>query len=235
MRMQGQEIALVGIMASLIVASGYVPIIPIFGTGYTISLGSVLIMVVAILLGPVLGTLTVLVGSFAGMILTGQGIQLLFFIPATIGALTAALLAWGRAREAIAIMALAILIWYSSPLGLELWYYPYLHIATLLAVIVTRPFIKPQGHREFKYGYPLIALFCMAGVLCDHLLGSTIAMFPPFELPSEAYRFILFIYPIERALICVVAATVAFPVIRALRSSSLPILGCNEDAVPDPP
>jgi len=228
MRLYGTEIALIGVMASLIVASGYVPIIPIFGTGYTISLGSILIMVAAVILGPVLGALTVLVGSFSGMVLTGQGLQLLFFLPATIGALTTALLVFGRAKAAISLMIGILILWYISPLGMELWYYPYMMLSVLAVMIVISPFIAGQKAVEGRFQYPLLILFCTAGVLSDHLLGSLIAMFPPFELPAEAYRFILFIYPIERIAISLISATVAVPVLRALRYTNFSILGERE-------
>jgi len=229
MKLRGTDIAMIGIMAALIVAAGYIPIIPIFGTGYTISLGSVLIQVVAVILGPFLAMLTVLFGSFGGMVMTGQGLQLLFFLPATIGALTTALLVFGRVREALVVMGCSLLLWYLSPLGIELWYYPYMMLAVFLMILALSPFIHGRSAWNDKYQYPLLIVFCSAGVLCDHLLGSMLAMFPPFELPAEAYRFILFIYPIERMVISLVSATVAVPVLRALRSLYFPITGSEEE------
>ncbi|HOP09166.1 MAG TPA: ECF transporter S component [Candidatus Methanofastidiosa archaeon] len=224
MKLRGTEIALIGIMASLIVASGYVPIIPIVGTGYSISLGSVLIQIVAVILGPLLGVLAVLVGSFSGMVLTGQGIQFLFFIPATVGALTTALLVFGKAREALLVILCTLAFWYVSPYGVELWYYPYMLIGVCVIIAAMSPLLKGLKIRESRYQYPLLVLFCTAGVLCDQLLGSTIAIFPPFELPSGAYKAILYIYPIERMAISLVSATVAVPVLRALGQSNISIL-----------
>jgi len=233
MKMNGSDVAIIGIMASMIIMAGYIPIIPIFGTGYTISLGSVLIQVVAVLLGPLIGALTVLTGSFSGMMVTGQGFQFLFFIPATIGALTTALLAWNRHREGILLFGASIILWYISPLGLKLWYYPYLHLMLFAIIVVWVRFAKESDMGDYRVKFISIALFCTAGVLCDHLLGSIIAMFPPFELPAEAYRFILFIYPIERIMIGVVSAVVAIPVLRAIQNTPLSIIRKNEEASVD--
>jgi len=225
MRLHGNDVALVGVFAALIIVMGFFKLTPLVGaTTYQFSLGSVAIHVAVILLGPILGGLATLIGSSAGQVVTGQGFAFPMFIPATIGAPVTGLLVHTRIREGSALLAASIVAWYLLPVGREAWAYPYLHIIALGAVMALAPrlpaWLEGTAHQKFAS----IALCCTAGLLCDHLVGSIIA-YPIFGLTASMYEAVLLIYPIERIVLGIASAIIVIPVMRTVSRLPLSIIG----------
>lgn len=228
MKMRGEHVALVGVLAAMIIAAGYIKLTPILGaTSYQFSMGSVAIHLVAILLGPVLGTLTAFVGATVGQLLTGQGVAFPLFIPAAIGALVSALLYFSYNKVALAVMSATLLVWYAFPVGREAWYFPFMLVMAIAAIGVFGGYISKMAHGTNE-GHRSIAIFaiCLSGLLCDQLAGSILAI-PIFGLTADMYLAVLFIYPVERVLMAIATAVIAVPVLRALKASSLSILSVS--------
>lgn len=224
MKLRGNDVAIMGVMAALIIVAGYIKLTPVVGaTSYQFSMGSVALQIVAVILGPVLGTITAFAGSFAGQFLTGQGGSFPLFVPATVGAFVTALLIWGREREGALAVVAVIAVWFMFPVGRELWYYPYVHAVGLLILLALRQMwgdwrSLPRGRQT-----AILALYCTMGLLCDQLTGSILAI-PIFNLTADMYRSVLFIYPVERIVLGVASALVAMPVLTTLQRASFPIL-----------
>lgn len=224
MRLRGNDVALMGVMGALIVAAGYIRLTPIVGAAtYQFSLGSVALQITAAILGPFFGTATAFAGSFAGQYLTGQGGSFPLFVPATAGAAVTGLLVWGRMREGMALMVVIIASWYALPVGRQLWYYPYLHVAALVLCVALWPRLRSWREGTAPARTAALALFCTTGLLADHLVGSVIAA-PLFNLTADMYRAVLFIYPVERLVLGAASAVVGTPVLLALERASFPIV-----------
>ena len=225
MRLHGNDVALVGVFAALIIVMGFFKLTPLIGaTSYQFSLGSVAIHVAVILLGPVMGGLATLIGSSAGQVATGQGFAFPMFIPATIGALVTGLLVHKRIREGAALLAATIAAWYLLPVGREAWMYPYLHFVALGAIVATSSRLPAWMEGSPHQKWSAIALCCTAGLLCDHLVGSIIA-YPIFGLTASMYEAVLFIYPVERIMLGIASATIVIPVMRTVSRLPLSIIG----------
>ncbi|MHC1605719.1 MAG: ECF transporter S component family protein [Candidatus Methanofastidiosia archaeon] len=224
MKIYGKDVALMGILASLIIVCGFIELAPIVGaTSYRFSLGSVAINIVSILLGPVFGGITTFVGSLAGQFLTGQGGPFPMFVPATFGAVVTGLLVWGRFKEGVLLFGGVIVSWYLFPVGREVWYYPYLHIIAIVTLIIFHPIFKRWLNEDGKKFFAAILVCCLSGLLCDQLVGSIIAM-PIFNLSAAIYKAVLFIYPVERIVLAIISAVVAVPIIKAVSNTPLNII-----------
>ncbi len=224
MKLRGNDVAIMGTLAALIIVAGYIKLTPVVGaTSYQFSMGSVALQLVAVILGPILGVITAFVGSFAGQFLTGQGGSFPMFVPATVGALVTALLIWGREREGILVSLAVIAVWYAFPVGRQVWYYPYVHAVGLAALLAARPFWGKWRSLDRGRKTAVCALYCTMGLLCDQLTGSIIAI-PIFNLTADMYRGVLFVYPVERIVLGIASALIAVPVLSALDKASFPIV-----------
>lgn len=127
-KLNGTEIALSGVMAAVMAVAAFIPVTVVAGVGKVISAAVMLEPLIGVLLGPILGMYAAGVGAFAGQILAPQGaiFGLLTFIPPTVGATTAGFLAHRRWKIGVAIMVATLLFWYSTKIGRQLYYYPYM-------------------------------------------------------------------------------------------------------------
>lgn len=224
MKLRGSDVAIIGVLSAVIIVAGYIKLpYSIIGTTYQFSMGSVAMHVVAFILGPILGGITTLVGSFAGQFLTGQGGAFPMFVPATAGAIVTGLLAWGRLREGLAFFAIVICAWYMFPVGRAVWYYPYVHLIVVVLLIIVSPYMKRWLDGDGKEHFAAVAICCISGLLCDQLVGSIIAI-PIFDLSAGMYKSVLFIYPVERIVLGLASAVIMVPVLKTIKRSSFFVL-----------
>ncbi|MBU6996919.1 MAG: hypothetical protein HXS42_04630 [Theionarchaea archaeon] len=151
-RLTAQEIAFSGIMAAVMAVAAFIPVTVVAGVGKVISAAVALEPLVGVLLGPVLGTYAAAAGAFAGQILAPQGaiFGLLTFIPPTVGATAAGLLAHRKWKTACGIMVGVLLLWYSTSIGRELYYYPYMPLLFLGLGLVFRDHLGEWIHVQYN-------------------------------------------------------------------------------------
>ncbi len=135
-----REVSLAGVMAALMAVAAFIPVTVVAGVGKVISAAVILEPLIGILLGPVLGTYAAAGGAFVGQIIAPQGniFHYLTFLPPTVGALTAGLLSHRKWKAGCSVMGGVLLLWYSTSIGRELFYYPYLPLIFLGLVLLFR-------------------------------------------------------------------------------------------------
>ncbi|MBU7014288.1 MAG: hypothetical protein HXS52_10140 [Theionarchaea archaeon] len=150
-RLTAQEIAFSGIMAAVMAVAAFIPVTVVAGVGKVISAAVALEPLVGVLLGPVLGTYAAAAGGFVGQILAPQGaiFGLLTFIPPTVGAATAGLLAHKKWKTACVVMVGVLLLWYSTSIGRELYYYPYMPLLFLGLGLLFREHLGEWIHVQY--------------------------------------------------------------------------------------
>lgn len=179
-KLTSKQVALSASFAALLVAVGRLPGIPIIGGGVgEIKFTVVLAPVVGVLLGPWLGAFTAFIGALLSWIIPPTTIMGLIFLPCDpIAALVAGLLArkgrlgWGLASL---IIALLNLLWYATPIGLELAYYPVLHWVALALVLVFRGRTS-EYLRSFRKGRLMagVMVSSFGGLMANHMAGNLI-------------------------------------------------------------
>ena len=151
-KLTGKEIALSGVMAAVMAIAAFIPVTVVAGVGKVISAAVILEPLIGVILGPVLGTYAAAAGAFAGQIIAPQGniFHYLTFIPPTVGAATAGLLAHRRWKAASGIMAGVVLLWYTTSIGRQLYYYPYMPILFLGFALLFRNNLGEWIHVKYN-------------------------------------------------------------------------------------
>lgn len=179
-RLTANEIALSGVMAAVMAVAAFIPVTVVAGVGKVISAAVMLEPLIGVILGPVLGMYSAAAGAFVGQILAPHGaiFGLLTFIPPTVGATTAGLLAYKRWKAAVVVMVAVLLLWYSTEIGRQLYYYPYMPLIFLGFVFLFRGHLSEWIHIKYNeiIGFRGAGLWVlMAGLVL--VLAAQIALF----------------------------------------------------------
>lgn len=194
-----KQIALISIFAALIVIVTRLPSIPIFGGEGNVELSVILYPVIGIVLGPWMGFVAAFLGNFVAWIIPSSTMFGLLLIPA--GAVASFVsgsmsqkssrLNW---RAATAVLAALDALWYLTPVGLEAPFYPVLHFAALVLVILFRDKISEYIHSSSKNTIVLGTAICSyAAIMADHMFGnlvwiSSIGLVIPLRAVRDAIK-----------------------------------------------
>ena len=237
--------ALTGVFAAFHLILSIIPTFPGIGGG-AISLGMISGPLVGFLLGPIYGTFAVLIGSILSLWLNPTVPMLGPFtiIPPTVGAFVAASIRSKKPQVVLPVMAYAFFLFLVSPVGSGAIGFLWLHaIATILVFLFFLPKIANSFDIKEKsplnHGLLFSALWLLSfiAVMVDHLIGSAVAVFyfhyvalyPVADLEFIFMNIVLFIYPIERLVMCTILAIVLFGVDRSLASTEFKIPLIQDD------
>ena len=150
-KLTAREIALSGVMAAVMAISAFIPVTVVAGVGKVISAAVMLEPLIGVLLGPVLGTYAAAGGAIVGQFIPPQSAIFgpFSFIPPTVGAATAGLLAHRRWKAASGVMVAVLLLWYSTSIGRQLYYYPYMPLIFLGFVLLFRSNLGEWIHVKY--------------------------------------------------------------------------------------
>jgi predicted membrane protein len=135
-----RKLTLTAVFAALYTVGSFLPGFPVIGSsGSTIPLVRGFEMMYGIILGPFFGPLAAFMGSFIGRFLTGGSLLLSplapvsAFMAATIGRKDLGEKGW---RIGAGVFSFLILIYYFTETGRQAYYYPVLHVLSLLMLII---------------------------------------------------------------------------------------------------
>jgi uncharacterized membrane protein len=179
MKLNTKHIALISVFAALQAAVSRMPGIPVVGSSGKIEPTVILMPLIGIVLGPWVGALAAFVGNFiAWLIPTTSFFGLLMLPTVPIGVMASGALARsGKSGWKItaALLATLNLLWYFSPPGLVLPYYPALHLAALAIVLLLRGkiagLIQSGERRKMIWG---TAIASFTGMMANHMAGNLI-------------------------------------------------------------
>jgi hypothetical protein len=171
------------------------------------------------LLGPFWGTIASFAGVMGHTLLRGSNLDTFhlltpFFVAAA--SAVAGLLITRREKAAMAVFGILILLWYITPLGRTVYYYPWFHIVTLGSFMIFDHKLKNREEGYLKFIFLLLA--SMMAILSDHLAGSISAAII-FDLPPQMFASVVTIYPIERITLALAAAFIMYLLIISLQST----------------
>ena len=235
-----KAIASIAIFSALYAALRIIPTVPMIGTGATFHLSDILAPLFGILLGPYVGGISIIIGTFAAI---GLGTPAPFFgwdfLPAFVVAVSLGFLV-RRKWLPVVILNAALLVGYavnpltsnfiSTPWGTV----PYLwmHLAAFIVLI------SPLGRKAGQWvgsakasmvtaGFVILAFVgtmmqhLTGGILYEVVLGQITHSILPSAYPGT-WNFVFWIYPWERLALIVGAVLVGVPVTRALKRSLMP-------------
>lgn len=233
---RARKLVISAVFASLLMVLRVVPTFPIIGLpGGRFSAADVMLPLYGVLLGPLQGTLVVILGTTLGFVLRPPAFLFLDFLPPATNTLIVGLLSKNKIRFALLVYAISLLAFMSGPLTLlfvrvsfSSWEvevpFHWLHLTTLptaLALIKlgnTKENVELITWRRFS-GYALL------GTMGQHSIGSLLFEFVlglAGSISREGFlaiwNAVFWIYPIERIILVLVSTIVGVPVIRVLTS-----------------
>ncbi len=232
-RIDNVHVAYIAVAAAMVTLAAYIPMFPVIGAGTTISAGMIVVPLVGILLGPTAGTLATAIGAFLGQIVAPYGaiFGLITFVCPTACTLVAGLLAYRKWKTAIVVQGLTILAWYvlttimwrGQPAAGVRWYFPFLHWASFISVlIVGRKISDWISSGDTKKMAIAVFLAALAGTLSEHMVGNSIYI-GLYQGPAQVYVFVLGIYWIERTFGALAATFVGVPLLVGLRKARIDV------------
>lgn len=181
MKLNTKQISLISVFAALQVILGRLPGIPVIGleTG-KIEPTVLLVPIIGIILGPWAGGLAAFIGNFIHWLIpTTTFFGMLMLPTGPIGAIVAGALARNskRANWKLAAIILLVLnaIYYISPPGIIVPYYPLLHLVALALILLFRgravEFMGSEDKRKSMFG---TAVASFSGIMANHMTGTLI-------------------------------------------------------------
>jgi hypothetical protein len=252
MRISAREEAFIIVFAALYYALSLVsPYVPAIGLPLIkISLEAFIASVFGILLGAELGAFTAFIGAFVAWVLPPGNASvygLPFLLSPPINALTVGLIYSKRWKEAAGALALLIgMFWFTLPCT-PLSQYAYVGLAATWDKIIAWALIVPTAlllRKPSSKALPLtFFLLAFIGNQADNMWGNLAFAFPVVyngifgisnvEVVRDLFLVSPFIYPVIRIIQAVLAAVVAVPLVKALKSAGWIPLGGRKQTSPE--
>ncbi|WP_440952877.1 hypothetical protein [Methanococcoides sp. FTZ1] len=171
------------------------------------------------ILGPLWGTIASFAGVMGHTLIRGQNLDTFhlltpFFV--SMASAVAGLLITKKEKAAMGVFGVLILLWYATPLGRTVYYYPWFHVVTLGAFLVFYYRLRERKENIFKFIFLLLA--ALMAILSDHLVGSISAAIL-FDLPPQMFASVIMIYPIERITLALAAASIIYMLVISLQNT----------------
>ncbi len=236
------------VFSALYTALRIIPTIPMIGTGATFHLSDILAPLYGILLGPYIGGISIIIGTFAAM---GLGTPVLFlgldFLPAFVVAVSLGFLMRRKWLPVVVLNALLLIGYAINPLtsnfiNTPIGTIPYLWLHLVAFALLLSPLGRKAGTwignaKSFKVtaGFAILAFI---GTMMQHLTGGILYEVVPGQITHtievSAYpgiwNVVFYLYPWERLALVVGAVLVGVPVTRILRKFLFPT---ETKSVPD--
>lgn len=170
-------------------------------------------------LGPFWGTIVSFTGVMGHTLIRGGNLDTFHLLTPFFVAMSSAvagLLITRKEKAALAVFGVLILLWYITPTGRDIYYYPWFHVVTFAAFLAFNYKLKDRNENLFKFIFLFLA--SLMAVLSDHLAGSISAAIL-FDLPSQMFASVITIYPVERITLAFAAASIMYLLIISLQNT----------------
>lgn len=241
--LNSKTIAIISIFTAVYAVLRIIPSVPMIGaSGATFSVSDIIAPIYGIILGPYIGGLSVVLGSFIAMFGKPPVFLGLDFLPATVAAVSLGLLIKKKWIHVIALNVILLAafvihpnttLFIDVPIGTGTVALPFfwLHIVALAVLI------SPLGRMASKWVNTNhatrtatgIAILAFIGTMMQHLMGNllfeTVMAYPIGTIPLSAYpgiwTSIFLVYPIERLALVILSTIVGTSLLKVLKNSFL--------------
>ncbi len=234
-------IASIAIFSSLYGVIRLIPLGPMIGLSGSFSVSDSLVPLYGIILGPFTGGVSIIIGTFLAMALGKAPVFLgLDFLPAFVNAVALGFLVKRKWKSVILLNFALIIIFLLSPYSLIIAEIPlgggtlifpfvWLHLIALIVLISPLRSLAINWIETLKTAYlPWgLAIVAFIGTMMQHLTGNLVFELtwgaPIGGLTADGFQGIwtvaFFAYPVERAVLVLIAVLVGVPLVRILKKS----------------
>jgi len=224
--------AVISVWAAVIALGHLLPTFPIWGTGGTFSLSTVLYPLSGIFFGPLGGALCSAAGGFIGSLIAPltAWMGLGTFIVGTTTAFTAGCAAWGKwppvavnstgniiINGGIIVYLAGTGLWFTQEIGRSIIRYPIifygLGFAVMIAAIIFARRMFESKNKWIKF--PAIWLCAFSGLIGGATVGNFFSLVL-YKQPKEVWTLLMVTAPIERAVFASIAMLVGAPLFSGL-------------------
>ena len=241
---RARVVASVAIFAVLYAVLRLIPTFPMIGvSGAVFSLSDMMAPIYGVILGPLVGPLSVILGTFIAIAL-GKPVTFLFldFLPATLNALVVGLILHRRFTSAIILNIIILAAFLANPLTvifvnvnlsnqsilLPFHWLHYVALAVLISPLSRRAaeWVRGASAASLAKGLVVVSLIgtmlqhSTGGILFEVILGQYLGVVKP-ESYLLIWNTVFYIYPIERVVLAILATIVGTPIVRSLKASRL--------------
>jgi len=180
MKLSSKQVAIMAIFAALYAVVSRLPGIPIIGGGSKIEFVVIFDPIVGILLGPWIGGLTSLLGNFIAWIIPSTSFYGLLNLPTgPVAAIVSGNLARNTKSSNWKFAAISYVVlmglWYLTPPGQEVLYYPFLHWIAFALILIFREkiqiFLEANANHKKVLG---ATMCCFGGIMANSMTGNLI-------------------------------------------------------------
>ena len=219
--METKKITLIATLASAYAVLSLLPGIPMIGAdGSTIDLVRMLEIGYGLILGPIYGPIAAFLGAVVGKMLKGGGFALFFTPLAAVSAFVAAMIGRSKGRywwAAAGVEAVLIAGWYVFKTGRIVWYFPLMHVISLLALLILRDRLAGWIDSEDRRWMITGLLICsFISTVAGHMLGNLIFIVL-LEPDPSLFVAIMVVSVFERIAITIGATVFAASLLVAVR------------------
>lgn len=238
---RSNSIMLVASLAAVYTILRIIPTFPLLGIpGAYFSVSDVIASLYGILLGPYLGPLSIILGTFIGYFAGKPPVFLgLDFLPAAINSIVVGYVMRGKRKYSVIIYLILLVLFFIHPYaprmiqiglsyGEDSLKFPFVWMHLIGLIILVSPvgthiskLINEKSIKMSAIGFLLLSLI---GTLSQHLMGNL--LFSSIILPTLSVEAantiwwgIFWVYPIERVIIVILSVIIGLPIIRTLGTS----------------
>ncbi len=214
-----------------------VPLGPMIGLSANFSVSDFLAPLYGIILGPYVGGLSIVIGTFLGMVMGKAPVFLgLDFLPALVNTVAIGFLVKRKWAPVVVLNVALLFVFILNPLtSLFIGPFPFvwLHIVALLVLI--SPFGRNAGQwvetLRPKFLTAGLAILAFVGTMMQHLTGNiltevvfgqVLGSITPDTFSTFIWPGAFLLYPWERVTLVLLSVVVGVPLVRTLKKSLLP-------------
>lgn len=219
-----RQVSAIAIFAAIQAVVTVIPFSIAIGVSGSITLGVVTAPLIGLLLGPLTGGFSVLVGALIGLFLnpTGAIFGILTPLPAALGALAAGFIRKGRGYVPAMMILLCVGAFYLHPFGRAAMFYPWLNVVAMILAFspvanLAANYFASNGLKKITFA---VAIAGFVGTMTDHTFGSALAIWY-YNLPADIWNLVMYIYPVERIITVAIVTVVGTAVYYRLKLSGM--------------
>jgi hypothetical protein len=229
-------VAFLIVFSALYAALRPVPLGPMIGLSQTFSVSDFLAPLYGIILGPYIGGLSIIIGTFLGMTVKAPVFFGLDFLTAFANCIAIGFLMKKKWALVVVLNIFLLLAFILNPLT-TLFFGPvpffWLHIVALVVLI------SPLGRKAGQWVETLkpkfltagIAVLAFIGTMMQHLtgniltevmLGQIVGSISPETFSTFIWPGAFLVYPVERTVLVILSVVIGVPLVRTIKKSLLP-------------
>ena len=236
-KLVAKNIALIAVFAPWYTIFTFWPLFPVIGaSGSFITMAVIMAPLIGIILGPYLSVLSVALGGIIGLSVgpIGGPFGPLSFVPHAATTFCSGMLYNGKRMTCVVTYAILLVVFAFYPVVGPAWLYPYFIWMQIIGLVILVSPLQSKAAEQI-HGYTKsmgltfgVGIVSLTATLFGHIVGDIMfeAIYWPNLISSvdawkSTWQLLAWVYPLERVMITIAAASIGTVLIKALKAYGL--------------